>query len=96
MKKLCGEKQENTPAEEARKKVSSPVVSSDLSIFQHCIALWEMKDTLSDNLTNKQIVEFFKANTNNVPDKINNPVVLQIVADGLLYGRYAHHTRFMI
>ncbi len=46
-----------------------------------------MKDELKDNLNGKQLKQLLEANSTTVPDKIQAPTVLHIVADGMLWGR---------
>lgn len=55
-----------------------------------------MKDELTDNLNNKQIKALFEANVNEVPDKIQAPVILHFVADGLCWGRYNRLRYYLI
>ena len=47
-----------------------------------------MKDELDANLKNPQIKALMVANTEEMPDKIQQTTVNHVVADGMLWGRY--------
>lgn len=46
-----------------------------------------MKDELNDNLNGKQIKQLLETNATDLPDKMQAPTILHIVADGMLWGR---------
>eukprot|EP00026_Physarum_polycephalum_P002055 Phypoly_transcript_02059.p1 GENE.Phypoly_transcript_02059~~Phypoly_transcript_02059.p1 ORF type:complete len:946 (+),score=184.86 Phypoly_transcript_02059:73-2910(+) len=73
IRQMAHESIDKTPAEAARKK--------------YIDALWEMKDRIVDGLTNANIKALMEANTDEMPDKIKQPIINHIVADGLMWGR---------